>query len=299
MRAGEAYVDVGTLHGYREAIRAAADAARRTTGALSADAAPRQRGGAHAGSRTADDDHRPARRPGRRSSGACASSGPGSTTSTSAACRPRRTTSWATTRPCKWRGFAHAMPARPDAASTVLDIGCNGGFYALEMKRRGAERVVVGIDSDDRLPRPGPLRRRGDGLEIEFRQLSVYDVAALGERFDLVLFMGVLYHLRHPLLALDLIHEHVASDLLVFQSMQRGSAEVDAGRGGLPVLGDRSSSTSPATPSCTSSSSATPATATNWWIPNRACVGGHAAQRRLRHRAATRRRRSTSAGAGR
>ena len=43
------------------------------------------------------------------------------------------------------------------------------------------------------------------------------------ERFDVVLFMGVLYHLRHPLLALDLIHEHVAKDLLVYQSLQRGS----------------------------------------------------------------------------
>ena len=36
--------------------------------------------------------------------------------------------------------------------------------------------------------------------------------------------MGVLYHLRHPLLALDLIREHVAGDLLLFQSMLRGSA---------------------------------------------------------------------------
>jgi tRNA (mo5U34)-methyltransferase len=62
------------------------------------------------------------------------------------------------------------------------------------------------------------------GQEIEFRKLSVYDVGQLGERFDLVIFMGVLYHLRHPLLALDLIHEHVADDLLLFQSMQRGRA---------------------------------------------------------------------------
>ena len=38
--------------------------------------------------------------------------------------------------------------------------------------------------------------------------------------------MGVLYHLRHPLLALDLIHEHVTRDLFVFQSMQRGSQEL-------------------------------------------------------------------------
>src|SRR5690606_11035914 len=66
------------------------------------------------------------------------------------------------------------------------------------------------------------------GVDVEFRELSVYDVAELGERFDVVLFMGVLYHLRHPLLALDLIHEHAARDLLVFQSLQRGSREVEA-----------------------------------------------------------------------
>src|ERR1700710_1300790 len=48
----------------------------------------------------------------------------------------------------KWRRFAHAIPA--DLRGwTVLDIGCNAGFYSLEMKRRGAERVV-GVDSDDR-----------------------------------------------------------------------------------------------------------------------------------------------------
>lgn len=58
--------------------------------------------------------------------------------------------------------------------------------------------------------------------------MSVYDVAKLGERFDLVIFMGVLYHLRHPLLALDLIHEHVAADLMLFQSMQRGVPAVSS-----------------------------------------------------------------------
>src|SRR5665213_2184905 len=63
-------------------------------------------------------------------------------------------------------------------------------------------------------------------LDIEFRQMSVYDVAGLREKFDVVIFMGVLYHLRHPLLALDLIHEHVARDMMIFQSMQRGSREV-------------------------------------------------------------------------
>ena len=62
--------------------------------------------------------------------------------------------------------------------------------------------------------------------DIELRKLSVYDLGQIGERFDLVIFMGVLYHLRHPLLALDLIREHVAGDLMLFQTMQRGSETV-------------------------------------------------------------------------
>jgi tRNA (mo5U34)-methyltransferase len=40
----------------------------------------------------------------------------------------------------KWRQFRHAIPADL-RGKTVLDIGCNGGFYSIEMKRRGAERV--------------------------------------------------------------------------------------------------------------------------------------------------------------
>src|SRR5215204_2227423 len=124
----------------------------------------------------------------------------------------------------KWRSFAKAIPSDLSGKS-VLDIGCNGGFYSIEMKKRGAERVL-GVDFDEDYLAQARFAAGVLGLDIELRQLSVYDVGALGERFDVVIFMGVLYHLRHPLLALDLIHEHVAGDLLVFQSMQRGSKEV-------------------------------------------------------------------------
>lgn len=124
----------------------------------------------------------------------------------------------------KWRRFEHAIA--PDLTGrSVLDIGCNGGFYAIEMKRRGATRVV-GIDSDERYLEQARFAAQVTGQDIEFHRLSVYDVARLGERFDIVLFMGVLYHLRHPLLALDLIREHVAGDLLLFQTMQQGSNDI-------------------------------------------------------------------------
>ncbi len=115
---------------------------------------------------------------------------------------------------------------------SVLDIGCNAGFYSLEMKRRGAARVL-GIDTDERYLRQARFAAEVTGLEVEFARLPVWDVAALGERFDLVIFMGVLYHLRHPLLALDLIHEHVAKDLLLFQSDAAGEQGDLAGGGGL------------------------------------------------------------------
>ncbi|MBP1804915.1 TIGR04290 family methyltransferase [Rubellimicrobium aerolatum] len=124
----------------------------------------------------------------------------------------------------KFERFDHAVPADLSGKS-VLDIGCNAGFYSLEMKRRGAARVL-GIDHDEHYLRQARLAAEVEGMDIEFRRLEVYDVGALGESFDVVIFMGVLYHLRHPLLALDLIREHVAGDLLIFQSLLRGTEEV-------------------------------------------------------------------------
>ena len=70
----------------------------------------------------------------------------------------------------------------------------------------------MGIDSDDDYLAQARFAAEVHGAEIEFRELSVYRVAQLGEKFDLVIFMGVLYHLRHPLLALDLLHEHAVKD---------------------------------------------------------------------------------------
>jgi tRNA (mo5U34)-methyltransferase len=169
----------------------------------------------------------------------------------------------------KWYRFAHAIPQDLTGLS-VLDIGCNAGFYSIEMKRRGAERVL-GIDSDEEYLEQARFAADVSGVRIEFRKLSVYDLGALGERFDLVLFMGVLYHLRHPLLALDLIHEHAARDLLVFQSMQRGASTVD------PVLEDyefwdEALFDRPGFPRLHFIEHRYAHDPTNWWVPNRACA---------------------------
>jgi tRNA (mo5U34)-methyltransferase len=169
----------------------------------------------------------------------------------------------------KWRSFAHAVPADL-TGKTVLDIGCNGGFYSMEMKKRGAARVL-GVDWDEDYLAQARFAAEVTGLDIEFRRLSVYDVGSLGERFDVVLFLGVLYHLRHPLLALDLIHEHAARDLLVFQSMQRGAAEAE------PVgenygFWDTAQFDRPGYPKLHFIERRYADDETNWWVPNAACA---------------------------
>lgn len=176
----------------------------------------------------------------------------------------------------KFARFAHVLPDDLEGRS-VLDIGCNAGFYSVEMKRRGAGRVL-GIDSDDRYLAQARLVADTLGYpDITFAKLSVYDVAALGERFDLVIFMGVLYHLRHPLLALDLIREHVAGDLMLFQTMQQGSGEIAEvpedhpfhrpGTCEPPAYFD-----APGYPRMHFIEHRFAADWTNWWAPNAACT---------------------------
>jgi tRNA (mo5U34)-methyltransferase len=124
----------------------------------------------------------------------------------------------------KWEAFKHVVPKDLQGRS-VLDISCNAGFYALEMKRRNAGRVwastVIRVISSR--PVSPPII---SAFDVAFRQMSVYEVSKRGERFDLVLFMGVLYHLRHPLLALDLLYEHVVADLMLFQCLQHGEEPI-------------------------------------------------------------------------
>ncbi|HYP14965.1 MAG TPA: TIGR04290 family methyltransferase [Bryobacteraceae bacterium] len=169
----------------------------------------------------------------------------------------------------KWKSFEHSIPADLTGKS-VLDIGCNGGFYSIEMKRRGAARVL-GLDSDDGYLAQARFAAEVTGYDIEFRKMSVYDVGSLGERFDLVIFMGVLYHLRHPLLALDLLHDTVTKDLLVFQSMQRGSKTAHPVDDDYPFWETEifEKHDFPAMYFIENSYSGD---CTNWWIPNRSCV---------------------------
>jgi tRNA (mo5U34)-methyltransferase len=103
---------------------------------------------------------------------------------------------------------------------SVLDIGAWDGFFSFECERRGAKRIVAldkfVWDHPEIGKRGFELARRALGSKIEDVELDVLDISPehLGV-FDLVLFMGVLYHMRHPLLALERVASVVGKQLIV------------------------------------------------------------------------------------
>lgn len=104
---------------------------------------------------------------------------------------------------------------------SVLDIGAYDGFFSFEAERRGASRVVaadtfvwreLGRKRSFELAR-GALRSRVEDVEVEVLELSPERVG----HFDIVLFLGVLYHLRDPLMALERVAS-VTDGLLVLET---------------------------------------------------------------------------------
>jgi tRNA (mo5U34)-methyltransferase len=171
----------------------------------------------------------------------------------------------------KWRQIA---PFVPDDLTgwRVLDVGCNAGFYSFELARRGAE--VTSLDIDAHYLRQARWAAREYGLEgkIAFREGSVYELARRGERFDLVWFLGVLYHLRHPLLALDILRE-LTGRQLVLQTLTMPGNDTLQPPASIGLF-ERSWLERPGWPCMAFIEHSLAGDPTNWWAPNHACVEG-------------------------
>jgi tRNA (mo5U34)-methyltransferase len=169
----------------------------------------------------------------------------------------------------KWRQLAPALPADLDGWR-ALDIGCNAGFYSFELAKRGAD--VVGIDLDEHYLRQARWAAERLGLErrVEFRRMGVYDLARSEETFDLILFMGVLYHLRHPLLALDAVAAR-ARRLVVLQTLTMPGEQALVPPADLPIE-DRALLASSGWPRMAFIERRLADDPTNWWAPSHACV---------------------------
>lgn len=86
--------------------------------------------------------------------------------------------------------------------TTVLDLGCNAGYFAMKMRERGA--VVLGVDWYEEAIDQARFVAEVHNLNIEYRLQNIYEFVLRNERvFDYVLFLGTFYHLRYPMLVLD------------------------------------------------------------------------------------------------
>jgi len=170
----------------------------------------------------------------------------------------------------KWQELAPHLPADLSGWH-ALDIGCNAGFYSFELARRRA--TVTGIDVEPLFLRQGEWAAREFGLEhlVHFERRQVYDLAHLGATYDLVLFMGVFYHLRYPMLGLDIVARAVRR-LLVFQTLTTpGDQRGDDLPSQLGVM-EREALTLPGWPSMAFIEHELSGDPTNWWAPNHAGV---------------------------
>ena len=148
--------------------------------------------------------------------------------------------------------FTRVLPADL-AGCSVLDVGGGDAFRAIEMKRRGASRVVV-MDTTRDAKQGSDAAGIAGCEDIEFRRRSIYEITALEQEFDVVIYAAPLTQLRHPLLALDMLRQ-VSGGTMLFRVDATDVAADTPDHDTHPLL-----------------YAAQPARTSTWWQPNRACV---------------------------
>jgi len=170
----------------------------------------------------------------------------------------------------KWNALAPHFPERLDGR-TVLDIGCNAGFYSLEFARRGARVTAIDVSEHYLMQARWAANVFGLADRIEFEKMQVYELASVERTWDIVLFLGVFYHLRYPVLGLDIVSRCVGNTL-IFQSMTMPQADRSAEEPLDLPLDARERLTEDGWPKMAFIENQLAGDRTNWWVPNSACV---------------------------
>ena len=155
----------------------------------------------------------------------------------------------------------------------VLDIGARDGYFSFELERRGAE--VVAVDYMDPTETGFPVARELLGSSVDFHVGNIYDLAP--ERhgtFDLVLFLGLLYHLRDPLLALDRIWDVCNPGAVLMLETQLLDNALLVGEGRFRALADIDPALTDVCLMQFYPEDALNGDHSNYWAPNAACTRG-------------------------
>lgn len=169
----------------------------------------------------------------------------------------------------KWREIAPQVPADLHGWR-VLDVGCNAGFYSFELAARGARVTAIDMDPHYLAQARWAARQFGLASRIEFRRMQFYDLAREPHQYDLVWFMGVLYHLRHPLLALDILRRRTRRLLMLQTLTMPGDATLEPPPD-FPI-DERGRLLADGWPRMAFIEGRMSGDPTNWWAPNGACV---------------------------
>jgi tRNA (mo5U34)-methyltransferase len=169
------------------------------------------------------------------------------------------------------------VPDRLDGLR-VLEIAPWNGFFGFECLRRGADELVaLGPDDPELTGFARTAQILDIGHQVRHVRASVYDIEkySLGV-FDVVMCLGLIYHLRHPLLAIDLLYNHCKEDaLFLIDSATANLVDRVAGEPERPELfGAWEAVQRFPMAIFTRDGGSLPAgrDATNWFVPNTACL---------------------------
>lgn len=148
---------------------------------------------------------------------------------------------------------------------SVLDVGCNDGYFLFACRRLGAERVV-GVERDEHFRGHAVLVNELLGLGgIDVHLMSAYDVGEQLGRFDVTLALGLIYHLKNPFLFVERVSAITTSRIIVETAVRNSEEDRENRQQGVTGAPAMEFVENPP-------SELNPEGPPNWWAPNSECV---------------------------
>jgi len=143
------------------------------------------------------------------------------------------------------------------SGKSVMDIGCADGFFSFDAEEKGADGVLA-IDDEPREQRPTrELAFQLLDSKVRYKQLDLYDFdSQLDEYFDIIIFMGVLYHLKYPLFGLEKVVKKLAKGGTLYLETEYSILYSIMGQSAAEFIKDDRLQKDP----------------TNWWVPSIKCI---------------------------
>ncbi len=171
----------------------------------------------------------------------------------------------------RWEMIEPFVPADL-TGKTVLDLGGNAGYFSIQMKQRGAARCVL-VDPFREFLCQADFAARQFQVEIDLVCADAHTYClTTDERFDFVLLLGLLYHLKYPGLVLDRAAEMTKERIYVATAVIGPEIDGPAKKSNYEKLTDDDLLLDPGFPKLAFVEERYNSDPTNWWLPNHAAM---------------------------